>query len=63
MITESILSGSVGAETRDIILVRQTALNNIKHNLKLAQDRMKKQADKHRTERVLTVGDMAYLKL
>jgi hypothetical protein len=38
-------------------------LSNIKYNLQLAQERMKKQADKKRTEGILEVGDMAYLKL
>ena len=35
----------------------------IKQNLQQAQDRMKSQADKHRQERTLEVGDMVYLKL
>jgi hypothetical protein len=63
MITEGILPDSVGAETRDIMQLRLSALNTIKQNLQLAQERMKKNADKHRSERELTVGDMAYLKL
>jgi hypothetical protein len=63
LITENILPDEIGAEARDVLLIRQTALSNIKSNLKVAQDRMKKQADKHRTERTLEVGDMAYLKL
>jgi hypothetical protein len=63
MITKNILPDTVGTEARDVLLVRQTALQNIKDNLKLAQDRMKKYADMMRTERVLEVGDMAYLKL
>jgi hypothetical protein len=63
MITEGILSDSVGAETRDIMQLRLSTLNTIKQNLQLAQERMKKNADKHRSERELTVGDMAYLKL
>jgi hypothetical protein len=63
MITKNILPDTVGTEARDVLLVRQTALQNIKDNLKLAQDRMKKYADMTRTERVLEVGDMAYLKL
>jgi hypothetical protein len=62
MITEHILPDSVGAEARYVLLVRQIALQNIKQNLKLAQKRMRKHADK-KTEIVLRVGDMAYLKL
>jgi hypothetical protein len=46
LMTKNILPDSVGQEARDVMLVSQTALQNIKHNLKLAQDRMKKHADK-----------------
>jgi hypothetical protein len=35
----------------------------IKQHLARAQERMKKQADKHRTEREFQVGDVVYLKL
>jgi hypothetical protein len=50
MITKHILPDSEGQEARDVVLVRQTTLSNIKYNLQLAQERMKKQADKKRTE-------------
>jgi hypothetical protein len=63
MITENIPPDSVGQEAQDMLLARQLALNNIKSNLQLDQARMKKQADKKHTKRVMTVGDMAYLKL
>jgi hypothetical protein len=63
LITENILPDEIGTEARDVLLIRQTALSNIKSNLKVAQHRMKKQADKHRTERTLKLGDMSYLKL
>lgn len=63
MITENILPNDVDEEARDMLLVRQTTLQTIKNNLKLAQERMKKHTDKRRTERVLEVGDMAYLKV
>jgi hypothetical protein len=63
MITENLLPDSVGAEAKDLLLVRQTALQNIKENLKVAHERMKRHADKKRTERTIQVGDMAYLKL
>jgi hypothetical protein len=42
---------------------RLTVMSNIKRNLRLAQERMKKNADKNRSERELNIGDMAYLKL
>lgn len=35
----------------------------IKQHLLRAQQRMKSQADKHRSERVFAVGDLVYLKL
>jgi hypothetical protein len=63
MITEGILPNSVGAEARDIMQARLSALNTIKQNLKLAQERMKKYADKHHSERELVVDNMTYLKL
>jgi hypothetical protein len=46
-----------------MLLVRQTTLQTIKNNLKLAQERMKKQDEKRRSKRVLELEDMAYLKL
>lgn len=42
---------------------KEKALNIIKHNLQQAKDRIKAQADKHRSERVFKVGDLVYLKL
>jgi hypothetical protein len=63
MITEGILPDSVGAEARDIMQARLSALNIIKQNLQFGQERMKKYADKHHSERDLVVDDMAYLKL
>lgn len=42
---------------------RQRLLFQLRDNLHQAQNRMKHYADQHRTERVLQVGDWAYLKL
>lgn len=42
---------------------RQGILSQLKDNLHKAQNRMKHYADQHRTERILQVGDWAYLKL
>jgi hypothetical protein len=50
VISENILLDSVGQEARDMLLARQSTFNNIKSNLQLAQERMKKQADKKRME-------------
>jgi hypothetical protein len=42
---------------------RETMTALLKQHLLRAQQRMKKQADKHRTERSFNVGDMVFLKL
>lgn len=42
---------------------REVAMKLIQQHLLRAQDRMKRQADKHRTERVFQVGEFVYLKL
>jgi hypothetical protein len=63
MITEGILPNSMGEEARDIMQTRMQAMISIKQNMLVAQERMKKYADKNRIERHLEVGDMAYIKL
>uniref|UniRef100_A0A0A9GZC9 Integrase zinc-binding domain-containing protein n=1 Tax=Arundo donax TaxID=35708 RepID=A0A0A9GZC9_ARUDO len=63
MITESILPDTAIPEARDLMQARLLAMQNIKSNLKLAQDRMRKYADRKRTERTFSVGDMVYLKM
>lgn len=42
---------------------RQTVLDSVTQHLHRAQQRMKYQADKHRTERSFVIGDMVFLKL
>jgi hypothetical protein len=42
---------------------KQVATQVIKDNLLKAQARIKQQADRHRSEREFSVGDMVYLKL
>jgi hypothetical protein len=51
MITEGILPDSIVVEARDVMQTRLRALTNIKRNLQLAQERMKKYADTKRSER------------
>ena len=46
----------------DEIMDRDTILQLLKDNLVKAQDRMKKYADKDRTERVFDVGDWVFLR-
>lgn len=42
---------------------REATIALLKHNLTLAQNRMKTQADKHRSERSFAVGDWVFVKL
>lgn len=42
---------------------RELMLRIVKQHLLRAQQRMKHQADKHRSERIFAIGDMVYLKL
>lgn len=45
-------------------LIERNLLNDLlQHHLHRAQQRMKSQADKHRSEREFSVGDLVYLKL
>jgi hypothetical protein len=49
MITEGIISDLVVKDARDMMQAKLTTWNNIKHNLQLAQERMKKNANKKRS--------------
>ena len=42
---------------------REECIEMLKHHLTRAQQRMKKQADKHRVDRHFEVGDWVYVKL
>ena len=44
-------------------LNQQQALQLLKDNLTLAHNRMKQQADQHRSEKSFKVGDWAFLRL
>jgi hypothetical protein len=63
MINEIALPGPEDTEARDFLQEKQQILDILKVNLAQAQSRMKKHADKKRTERVFSVGDMVYLKM
>jgi len=63
MVAETVLPDCPSDNAREILQNRQLAAQLIKDNLLKAQARIKQQADKHRTERVFTVGDMVYLKI
>ena len=47
----------------EFLLERDAILDELHHNLLLAQAKMKKWADKHRREEAYEVGDLVYLKL
>jgi hypothetical protein len=55
LITEGILPDTISQEAKDVMQARITALNNVKRNLHLEQERMKTYTDKRRSERELTV--------
>lgn len=57
--SDSIASGDVQEWLRDRALV----IASVRHHLLRMQQRMKSQADKHRTERTLTVGTEVFLRL
>jgi transposase InsO family protein len=63
MVAEVILPDCPDITAQEQLRNRQLALQVIKDNLLKAQARIKQQADKHRTEREFTVGDMVYLKI
>ena len=50
-------------EAVDFLAAKQQMLDQLKVNLANAAARMKKYADQNRSERVLEVGDMVYLKM
>lgn len=62
-----IRSYEVGSAKLDMIeqslLARDKLLAMLKTNLTVAHNRMKVQADKHKSEREFAVGDLVYLKL
>ena len=45
------------------LLAREQVIDMLKFHLKRSQDRMKNQADKHRTDKSFKVGESVYLKL
>ncbi|XP_019197193.1 PREDICTED: uncharacterized protein LOC109191075 [Ipomoea nil] len=55
------LRASQGTGERDWLFEQEEMISVLKDNLRRAQDRMKQQADKRRSERSLQVGDWVYL--
>ncbi|XP_019176182.1 PREDICTED: uncharacterized protein LOC109171585 [Ipomoea nil] len=54
---------NTGGDNLDWVASREAMLTTLKENLRQAQNRMKVQKDKSRSERVLNVGDWVYLKI
>lgn len=63
LLAESFLSPSLFTDARNKAEAKSVITAAIKSSLLKAQARMKHFADMNRTERVLTVGDMVYLKM
>ena len=56
--------GDINVEAVDRSLkAREECIQVLKYHLAKAHQRMKQQADKHRYERILAIGNLAYVKL
>ena len=62
-ITSYLRENSKVQAVEDHIEHQQEFLQLLKDNLSLAQNRMKQQADQHRSERSFDVGDWVFLRL
>lgn len=62
-IGEQAIPGNVTEEVRISVQQREEMMNKLKDNLRKAQSRIKKYADRLRSERSLQEGDMVYLKM
>jgi hypothetical protein len=63
LISEVAIPGPADTAAKDFLAEKQQQLLKLKENLTQAQARMKKYADKKRTERTFDVGDMVYLRM
>lgn len=62
MVSEGMLPDDVNEEVRDIMQAKMVASQNMKDNSVKTQERMKKFANKNKTEREFE-GDMVYHKI
>jgi hypothetical protein len=62
-VVEDIITDCPDLTAQEQLRNRQVALQVVKDNLTKAQARIKNQADKHRSDREFSVGDMVYLKI
>lgn len=51
------------AAVKNLLTERDQLMKKLRSNLEKARQRMKLQVDKHRTEKVLSVGDWVYVRL
>ena len=63
MLFRSAIPGPDDPEAQDFLSAKQQMLQQLKANLVLAQNRMKKYADTKRVERTFQVGEPVYLKM
>lgn len=62
-IGEISIPGPEDTEAQSFLEQRELVQQQLKHNLLVAQERMKKYADRNRTDRQFQEGDMVYLKM
>lgn len=63
LISELAIPGPDDTEAQDFLTSKQQIIQQLKNNLVVAQNRMKKYADTKRVERSFQVGDPVYLKM
>lgn len=63
LINEISIPGPEDKEVRDFLAEKETMLQHLKDNLIQSQNRIKKYADKQRSEREFEIGDLVYLRM
>ncbi|WVZ56374.1 hypothetical protein U9M48_006918 [Paspalum notatum var. saurae] len=63
LMAETAIASSTVSVVNDILTERALQLENLKHHLEVAQNRMKQHADRQRTELTFQVGEQVLLKL
>ena len=63
LLIQYVYHSTTNSSLEELLAVRDLMITELKDQLALAQDRMKKATDLHRRELEFKVGDMVYLKL
>ena len=63
LLIQYVYHSTTNSSLEELLVVRDLMITELKDQLALAQDRMKKATDLHRRELEFKVGDMVYLKL